>query len=306
MALIRFDLFILALLIISIAAHAQSGQSKTLISLADISLEFGPKEPLAGEVFFYQDEVRNFRLSVNNNSRFAVENLKFTIEADKGLVFVEDSLETQKISRSIDRLMPKSKVDFFLKLKSKEAVASKKDVYVTYSLNNNDLLFRATVSTKEVPVSINSTITLPKKGEDNTGKVSFSMANNSNQTIKSISARLLLPSGMYSSSDHIELGELKANDYFDKIELPFFTTIEPKPGLKILLLIEFEDTAGIHHIEKTFDVAVESNPLNVYVMLVVIIGMLVASYLLESKPKKKEQPAQPAAAQEALEKFEKI
>jgi len=256
-------------------------------------------KPLDGDgvLELYPYEVGRFVTIVKNDSNEAVEKVSLKWEADEGLAILESTQGFQASSSrvaSVEDILPGEERALELKVKpvslKKGAGGTTLKIAVSYGTESLDYYAGTHVKvvnpTLEIDAILSDRVISP--GSENS--VRLSVKNNSQHDIKISGARLLLPDYLYADANS-KLSERALAPQEEIVNKHFnFRSDQSFLGHgKLILKIVFEDSRGLHEIDRDF--SIESRGLDLgLISLILIVVVLIVAVVLSKRKKGAKKP----------------
>lgn len=283
---------------------------------AQLMVDLSPAGAEEGIPSVYPEETIGYTLTLFNASAASLENLRFKILPDEGLLVLDWWAEEKEKFLTIEELKAgeTKKINFLFK------PAAKTDGQYNISAYYGKEEFTKVSSTflRVLPNPVEITAKLEKEsteaGQEN--RIVLSLKNNSTSDIKNISAELLLPENVHPISDKIFIESLPAGKESNDNALEF--KIEPQVDFDkiIMLKISYAEGAKTLNFQKNFTVKIENRSFALYIIVaiaaIIVLFFAARKFLGPKTPKlqaveiKKEAPPEygketPEEEEEGLE-----
>ena len=254
--------------------------------------------PAQGEeaMVLYEFEVGSFITQIKNDGNETVPNISLRWDVDEDLAIVggADNTESRpyRISNLVD-LQPGETRQIELKVKpvlvKQDFDETAKMVSLAYGTKTLDFYCGSYVKILKSPLEINAALS-PKiisPGEES--QVLLNLKNNSGNSMVVYSARLVLPTELYTDEPPLEEITLTPQQEIGNKILRFNSDRAFVGTAKFVLRIEFENETGYHVIDRDF--AIESRGLDFGLIGLIILIIVLIGVVLYSKNKNtKTQP----------------
>ena len=278
----RFLLLFLAGLMVFSTAQAQ-----LLVSLS-------PKQPLTA---LYPYETADFELIVYNAGPGTLEDYTFKVTTTKELVLVEEGRETAELVFEFDEIESGQTLKEEVKVKALDV--SSRQNYITVSYGKEVFLHSSATWIDIVRNPVKASIRIDRSsmnpGEENT--VFLDLENQGDVTLTGLQVELIVPEDFEVASlptiaDTLSPGQSTINSQF------VFKPGKSVTGRQtVTLRISYREEETVHVIERSFDIDVGEREQLLYILIGVVLGLIVVSYLLSRKKERprKAKPETPAA-----------
>ena len=236
-----------------------------------------PNQPL------YPDEVAYYDVVYFNAGPVDVLDTYFFVSITDELILVEEGQEVENISFEISRLEPEERGSRVIKVKALQPTSTKNFIQVDYG----GKVFTHSTSTlvdiirNPVDIRIRLEKTALDLGEENA--VYFDVENNSQATLQDLHVQLIVPDDFEivsqpTISATVSPGQALANNQF---------VFRPDPNFvgsfTVTLRVAYKEDGVDHIIEKSYDIDVGQREQLMYIIIGVILGLIIVSYLLGKK-----------------------
>jgi len=259
-------------------------------------------KPLHGEqaMTLYEFEVGSFVTHIENEGEESAPNISLRWDVDEDLAIVGGTNDTESTSYRITNIVdlkPKETRQVELKVKPVLVKQNFDDtarmVSLAYGTDTLDFYCGSYVKIVKSPLEIDASISpkIIKPGEES--QILLNLKNNSSSDIVVRSARLVLPTELFTGEDPLEEITLTPQQDIGNKILKFNSDKGFVGTAKFVLRIEFEDETGFHVIDRDF--AIESRGLDFGLLGLIVLIVVLIGAVLYSKNKKAKAQSQPKA-----------
>jgi hypothetical protein len=247
---------------------------------AELLVSINPRNPNQA---LYPDEVAFYDVVYFNASTQDVENTFFFVSISDELILVEEGHEVENISFEVSKLEPEQRGSHIIKVKALQPTSTKNFVKVDYG---GEVFTHSTSTWLDIirnPLDIRIRLdkTALDLGEENA--VYFDVENNSEATLQDLHVQLIVPEDFEivsqpSISATVSPGQALANNQFIFRPDPAFVG-----SFTVTLRVAYKEDGVDHIIEKSYDIDVGQKEQLMYIIIGVILGLIIVSYLLGKK-----------------------
>ncbi len=259
---------------------------------ADVLVSISQKDSI-GEAVFYPEEVETFNIAVFNAGQDEQRPLTLKVSVDSDFSILDSDKEKREKYFTIKSISAGERKNFDIIIKAKKASKNSKTVSVFYGFNSEKLENSVSINVYALDNKVDISVSLKNFIVDigKEGSVLFSMKNNSNQDLNSISIELYSFQRVDVSTPKLYIQSLNAGDELKEKEFVFSPDPVVSGNIPVILKVSYADSNGFHVIEKQLNVIVESAKFfNSIVLVIILILIIILSFLLrkpDAQPAKK-------------------
>ena len=230
------------------------------------------------------NEIGILTIKLLNDSDTEAKNIILRVQADEQIRFISEGEEQTILAQIIESIPAGQGKEIPVKIKS---VSSKKEtasIYVYYGQENPLKYANVTmIETKELPVTISSSIQKKNLNQKDTLVVSFKLVNNSTGALTKASAEVLAPAGFESIAAPLYVENVAQNASIEK-SFEVIAPLETTGEQTVILAYGFFDANGPHYFENQFKANFQQPNYTLIVALGLIV-LITAVYLYTKKDK---------------------
>jgi uncharacterized membrane protein len=272
--LVRWDKIALIFLLLLLSGLVQ----------AQLLVSISPKQTLQA---LYPFETTEFELVIHNSSLAPEADYTFLITSTQELILVEDGKEVSEIEFELEEIASGETVKKEFRVKALDVSSRENKVAVNYGKTVLQHSSSTWIDIVQNPVNISIRIDRSSMNPEEENTVFLDLENRGNTVLSGFQVDLLLPEDftleeMPAISDTISPGQSTINSRF---------VFKPLAGVSgrqtVTLRVSYREEETVHVIEKAFDVDVGEREQLLFILIGVVIGLIVVSYLLGKQGERK-------------------
>lgn len=260
---------------------------------AQLLVSIAPKQPLQA---LYPFETTEFELIIHNAGLLPETDYTFKLSATQELRLVEEGRELAEFEFELDELAAGETWKRDIKVKALDVSSRENKVTVNYGKTALQHSSSTWLDIVQNPVNVSFRIDRSSMNPSEENTVFLDLENRGTDVLTGLRVDLLLPENFTlverpTISETLSPGQSTLNSRF---------IFKPGAGVRgrqtVTLRISYREGESVHVIEKAFDIDVGEREQLLYILIGVVIGLIVVSYLLgkqveqkKAKPKEAEK-----------------